>query len=467
MVCMAMGLWMLHRNLTASLRRDLELETWRNMSCTVEHLMGQHGYLSQLEVPDQSAAEEIRFLLDTTCGEQTGLLLVDCNWRTLSHFNAGDAALAPHAPLRRSNWKPAADSSNVESAVDGHTDVGRLGMPNGTHLAVCTSLGAGRGFMFVHHPVAAIEAEAAALARPLSAIGAVTMFWIFVVLALAVYIICGRMFDRAKRSANRSKSDILRHAQRVLRTRDAIVFGLAKLAESRDPETGGHLERICAYATTFASALRRNPEFGKTVDSSFVRLIGISAAVHDIGKVGVPDNVLLKSEGLTDDEWVAMKTHTIIGADCLREIEQRLGGSNFLRMAREIAASHHERWDGSGYPRGLAGENIPLAARIVAICDVYDALSSRRVYKSAMSHEHCVEIIRRGAGVQFDPGLIEVWLTIEQTFHEIFTHFGADPDLEDSTVFDGSEAGEYGETTESETLAGDDTDAARELANTV
>ena len=130
-------------------------------------------------------------------------------------------------------------------------------------------------------------------------------------------------------------------------------------------------------------------------------MIGISSALHDIGKVALEDSVLLKPGELTSSERFKMQLHVEVGAESIREIERRLGTSNFLEMAREIANSHHERWDGAGYPTGLAGENIPLAARIVAIADVYDALSARRVYKEPFPHSECVEIIRREAGRQF------------------------------------------------------------------
>ena len=173
------------------------------------------------------------------------------------------------------------------------------------------------------------------------------------------------------------------------------------------------------YSTLLAKTLRRHARYRQQVTSSFVRLIGISSALHDIGKVGVQDSVLLKPGKLTAEERRVMETHAEIGGQCLRDIERRLGGSNFLQMARQIALAHHERWDGTGYPEGLAGESIPLAARIVAIADVYDALTTRRVYKDACSHERTVEIIAEGAGSHFDPDLVEVFLEIQGKFREI------------------------------------------------
>jgi HD-GYP domain-containing protein (c-di-GMP phosphodiesterase class II) len=148
-------------------------------------------------------------------------------------------------------------------------------------------------------------------------------------------------------------------------------------------------------------------------------LIGISAALHDIGKVGVQDLILRKPGKLTTQERREMQEHPVIGGNCISEIERRLGNSNFLKMAREIASCHHERWDGSGYPLGLSGEEIPLAARIVAIADVYDALSSQRAYKDALPHKECVEMVSAEAGRQFDPKLVDVFLRVETEFRDI------------------------------------------------
>jgi HD-GYP domain-containing protein (c-di-GMP phosphodiesterase class II) len=177
------------------------------------------------------------------------------------------------------------------------------------------------------------------------------------------------------------------------------------------------------YSTRLATALQWRSGYHSRINSTFVRLIGISAALHDIGKVGVEDSVLLKPGPLTKTERVLMESHAEIGGKCIRDIELRLGSSNFLQMAREIAISHHERWDGGGYPRALCGEEIPLSARIVAVCDVYDALSTRRVYKAGLAHEKCVEIIREGAGSQFDPEIVHAFQDIQEEFREIALHY--------------------------------------------
>ncbi len=247
--------------------------------------------------------------------------------------------------------------------------------------------------------------------------------WICGLQSIVAYLVLTRMNIQHKQREMQSHEQNLLRAKELVRTRDAVIFGLAKLAESRDPDTGHHLERIAMYATRLASALRRHSRYRKIVTPSFVRTIGISSALHDIGKVGVEDAVLLKPGRLDEDERFRMQIHTTLGGECIRQIEQRLGNSNFLEMAREIAFCHHERWDGEGYPVGLVAEEIPLSARIVSIADVYDALASRRVYKEPYPHEKCVEIIKAECGKQFDPRLIEVFLSVHEQFRDIGRKF--------------------------------------------
>jgi HD-GYP domain-containing protein (c-di-GMP phosphodiesterase class II) len=272
--------------------------------------------------------------------------------------------------------------------------------------------------------------------RPL--IFVLTFLWVAGLQAVAAWLMLQRVLGQQTLKEQHSQEETLRTTRELVRTRDAVIFGLAKLAESRDPDTGHHLERIALYSTRIAQALRRYPKYRNTVTPQFVRMIGISSALHDIGKVGVEDSILLKPGALTESERRRIQSHAALGGDCIRQIERRLGNSTFLSMAREIALYHHERWDGSGYPHGLAGEDIPLAARIVAIADVYDALSVRRVYKDAYPHEICVEKIRRETGRQFDPDLIDVFLSIAPQIEEIAgrlsdaeeqTTRGADVDL--------------------------------------
>lgn len=252
---------------------------------------------------------------------------------------------------------------------------------------------------------------------------ALAYLWIAGLQGGAAWLVMSRMHGEQERLQNQSQEESLLRAREVLRTRDAVIFGLAKLAESRDPDTGHHLERIALYSTRLATAMRRHPKFRSVVTRSFVNSIGISSALHDIGKVGVEDAVLLKPGPLTPDEYRRIQQHTVLGGECIRQIQRRVGDPMFLELSREIALYHHEKWDGTGYPQGLIGEEIPLAARIVAIADVYDALSVRRVYKDPYSHEVCVEKIRRDAGRHFDPDIVEVFVSIEHQFREIAARF--------------------------------------------
>jgi putative two-component system response regulator len=264
-----------------------------------------------------------------------------------------------------------------------------------------------------------VSRKAAASKLPAVAVRVMAFLWIAGLQIAAAYLILMRDQEKVSRQHSKAESVSLQQYNELLRTRDAVIFGLARLTESRDLETGNHLERISVYSTRLATAARRDPRFSSQITASFVRLIGISSVLHDIGKVGIRDSILLKPGTLERHERPLMQLHAEIGGRCIREIETRLGKSNFLAMAREIAFNHHERWDGMGYPKGLAGNEIPLAARIVSIADVYDALSTKRVYRDALPHQRCVEMIRSEAGRQFDPALVEIFLKLELEFGEI------------------------------------------------
>lgn len=317
-----------------------------------------------------------------------------------------------------------------------------LDMPGGPHLAIKRKLKEYGGSVVAHRSRADVESGAAGLLGSISAISALTLLWTCALLGTTAFMVLAKLHDDADKERKRSDTEALRQRQRLVRSRDAIIFGLAKLAESRDPETGDHLDRIAVYSTTLAAALRRNPNYKNQITLGFVSRIEISSALHDIGKVGIEDRILRKPDSLSDEERSLMQTHTTIGGACLRGIELRLGSSNFLQMAREIAFSHHERWDGAGYPEGLKGTEIPLAARIVAIADVYDALSTKRVYKEAYSHDRCVATIRQEAGTQFDPDLVEAWLAVEARFGEIARHYRDDAGAPEVAKPTGGEFGE-------------------------
>ena len=209
-------------------------------------------------------------------------------------------------------------------------------------------------------------------------------------------------------------------------TREVTISSLASLAETRDNETGGHIRRTQFYVKALAKTLQSNPAFSPMLDDTTVDLLYKSAPLHDVGKVGVPDAILLKPDKLNDEEFEIMKKHTELGRDTILRAEEGMGNehvSGFLRFAREIAYSHHEKWDGSGYPLGLKGREIPLPGRIMAVADVYDALISKRVYKPPFSHAKARGIILEGSGIQFDPDIIAAFLEQEENFRQIALEF--------------------------------------------
>jgi len=217
----------------------------------------------------------------------------------------------------------------------------------------------------------------------------------------------------------------VRNAERVLALEmtKTTIFLMSKLAESKDPETGAHLERIRAYSRLLAQQLLIHADFKERVPHGFPDLLFETSPLHDCGKVGIPDSVLLKPGSLNDNEWVIMKQHTQIGAEVFEDSLKKYPGTEFLRLARDIAWAHHERWDGTGYPRGLKGEEIPLCARIVAVADVYDAITSRRSYKSARTHQVAVGIILEERGTHFDPLIVDVFSQVLPEFEAIQQQF--------------------------------------------
>lgn len=207
----------------------------------------------------------------------------------------------------------------------------------------------------------------------------------------------------------------------AVRAKDAIILAMASLAEVRDNETGNHIFRTQHYVRSLAHAARTH--FPGELDDTMVELMFKSAPLHDIGKVGVPDSILLKPGKLDRGEYEIMQTHAEMGRRAIAAAEKCMGPSTFLRLAKDIAYTHHERWDGHGYPQGLSGADIPLAGRLMAVADVYDALVSKRVYKSAMPHGEAVALIAEEAGKHFDPHLVDIFLTVADEFDEIHRHF--------------------------------------------
>ncbi|MDM0015760.1 two-component system response regulator [Variovorax sp. J22P168] len=226
------------------------------------------------------------------------------------------------------------------------------------------------------------------------------------------------------------EQEVARRTREVTAIQDVTIDAMAWLAEARDNETGNHIRRTQHYVKVLAEHLRNHPRFAHFLDDATITLLFKSAPLHDIGKIGIPDRILLKPGRLTPEEFEIMKTHTTLGRDAIAQAEKHLDiDVAFLRLAKEIAYSHQEKWDGSGYPEGRSGDDIPISARLMAVADVYDALVSRRVYKPAMPHEQAVKIILEGRGSHFDPDIVDAFLECLDTFREITQRF-ADTDAD-------------------------------------
>ncbi len=226
-----------------------------------------------------------------------------------------------------------------------------------------------------------------------------------------------------KRYQDHLENLVRERTRRLALTQAVTIESLATLAEYRDPETGGHIKRTQNYVKALAVHLKDHPRYHDQLNDETIELLYLSAPLHDLGKVGVPDHILLKTGKLTDAEFEEMKKHTVYGHDALLITEQKLGKDTFLRYAREIAYTHQEKWDGSGYPSGLVGDQIPLAGRLMALADVYDALISKRVYKPPLPHEKAVQIILEGKGRHFDPDLVDAFVELQETFRNIALTF--------------------------------------------
>ena len=226
----------------------------------------------------------------------------------------------------------------------------------------------------------------------------------------------------------RLNKELLKSYQRIQRIQASSVFALAKLAGSRDGEITGHLKRLQEYSRVLCTHLRSREKYASIMTDQFIEDLVQSSVLHDIGKVGMPDSVLFTSRKFRLAEREIMKEHTEIGGKALEEAVREAGEGSFLSLGKEVAYSHHERWDGQGYPQGFKGEEIPLSARIVAIADVYDALTTRRRYKEAYPHDQACSIMTELSGSQFDPSLIEVFTEVQDKFREIRQKYSSEAD---------------------------------------
>ncbi len=226
------------------------------------------------------------------------------------------------------------------------------------------------------------------------------------------------------------EQEISKRDRQMTAIQDVTILTMASMAETRDSETGNHIRRTQNYVRALAEKLKPNPRFTSFLTDANISTLFKSAPLHDIGKVAIPDRILLKPGKFTPDEFEIMKTHTTLGWEAINNAERMLGTqAEFLSMAKDIALFHQEKWDGSGYPQGRAGDRIPISARLMAVADVYDALISRRVYKEGMPHEVAVKIIIEGKGQHFDPDMVDAFVEIQDEFRAIAQRY-ADTDID-------------------------------------
>ena len=308
---------------------------------------------------------------------------------------------------------PLGEAVRGAQTTDSLLAMGEMEFDGRLYKASCLALPQLNAILAVEQDQAEIDRSTGDLVRPLFQVGLVLAVALVGATAVLTMFLVSK-FESTLTTLNASLAkEVEDRTQSLVRTRNAVVFGLAKLSESKDKDTGGHLERVRSYVTFLASHMAKS---NSEINHHYVANLAVASSLHDIGKVGVPDAVLLKMGRLTPTERRAMQMHAELGGECLAAIQRQLGEDDFLELGRQVAVAHHEQWDGSGYPRGLQGKEIPLAARIVAIADVYDALTSHRPYRPALSHAEAREWIVSHYGTQFDPEVVEAFVAREADF---------------------------------------------------
>ncbi len=370
-------------------------------------------------VKDEAARQRAQVLVEhyRLAGGAT-LFVVDRDGRVLCHPD-----IKNNANLRRSDYsdlsitlEPSEEewllaNLNPRSVLTGRAEV--MGIPLAVAIAYVPEIDAK---IVVTQSLDAIRSAGNQAVRDLSLVGGMATI---VVLALTVggSILLVRRYDSLLARSNRVlEAEVARRTRRAVAIRNGLIFGLAKLADYRDTDTGKHLERICRYCETLARAIK---PMHAEITEEWIERLRLASSMHDIGKVGIPDSILLKPGKLTPEERTLMEKHATMGADTLIAIRKRVGTDALLDMSIVVALQHHEKWDGTGYPFKLSGTQIDLAARIVALSDIYDALTSPRVYKAAMSHEQAREIIEKSRGSHLDPDVVDAFLHVHAEFDQI------------------------------------------------
>lgn len=240
------------------------------------------------------------------------------------------------------------------------------------------------------------------------------------IIRISIYAVIAFIIGYFSEKSQKEYVQNVRSQQELNREQLAMIFALVKLSESRDNYLDMHIERVGYLCRFLAIQLQTLPQYSDSINEEYIENIFKASQLHDIGKVGIPDRILLKPGKLTTEEFSIMKKHAEIGANTLREVQKKYPANRFLKMGIDIAQCHHEKWDGTGYPRGLSGEDIPLSARIMSLVDVYDSLRTRRIYKPAYSHNESIEILQQNKGTHFDPLICEVLLENQDDFLDVY-----------------------------------------------
>jgi len=386
------------------------LESW--LAQSVRQAVAQRSYESQMGTAQLLAGEFTRLgvtdLAEGSDDWQRAMDLVaswhpENGWRvSVVDLETGQVLLDPRQDLV---GKVLPEMNSVIGTAH-HPDDVLMPITVEGNWVVSSQLPGMKAALLVHAPVAAAVERTQRFLTTFRAVGLLIVFGI----AGFSTVVTGQLMRRYESrltAINASlENKVVKRTQQLEKNRDAVIYAVAKVAEARDEGTGQHLERIACYTGILADELvKRRPELGP----NWSKVVSTTSILHDIGKVGIPDEVLLKPGKLTDDERTIIQKHAYIGGDTLQAIRMQWGRDDFLDTAREIVLGHHEQWDGGGYPLGVSGTDIPLSARIVAVADVYDALTSVRPYKKAMPHEEASGRLRAGAGTHFDPDLIDVF----------------------------------------------------------
>lgn len=309
--------------------------------------------------------------------------------------------------------QPMREAMNHVGTAGASAVTGIVGGGNASEVVSIARLSGLESILLVHQSERGFRTAVNALLLPIGFSGLVVgLGLVLVTKKVSVGVL--NQYENKLADINANLEETVRKRTRsLMKTRNAIIFGLAKLAESRDTDTGQHLDRIRSYVTALAKKLS---EKIPSINDTYIENLALASSLHDIGKVGIPDSVLLKPGRFTPQERRVMERHSALGGDCLHAIQEQLGEDDFLSLSTEIAYYHHERWDGTGYPTQKKQIEIPLSARIVALADVYDALTSKRPYKEPMSHERAKKIILEGSGSHFDPDVVAAFTEAETAF---------------------------------------------------